>query len=156
MSYFITLHDGNLHIEIKCDPRAALTQIILHRHRLLIASLCLLSWQITPLIINTSCSSWHFPAHLRILRNSLASILLRVRVISDCSPLLSLVLWSCDFEWRPLIGRNFLMADLAYLSNSKTILPLVKFWSGHYFKKNSQKNWLPFKCLQFFFLFSWR
>ena len=36
-------------------------------------------------------------------------------------------LWSCDFEWRPLIGRNFLTADLAYLSHSKTILPLVKF-----------------------------
>ena len=27
---------------------------------------------------------------------------------------------------------KFLIADLAYLSNSKIILPLVIFWSGHY------------------------
>ena len=27
---------------------------------------------------------------------------------------------------------KFLIADLAYLRNSKTILPLVKFWSGRY------------------------
>ena len=36
-------------------------------------------------------------------------------------------------QWRLLIGPNFFIADLAYLSNSKTFLPLVKFWSGHYF-----------------------
>ena len=29
-------------------------------------------------------------------------------------------------------GSKFLNTDLAYLSNSKIILPLVIFWSGHY------------------------
>ena len=31
---------------------------------------------------------------------------------------------------------KFLNTDLAYLSNSKIILPLVIFWFGHYLKKN--------------------
>ena len=48
--------------------------------------------------------------------------------------------WSCDFQLRPLIGRNFLMTDLACMSNSKTILPLVKFWSGRYFNIFFPKN----------------
>ena len=36
-------------------------------------------------------------------------------------------LWSCDFQRRDLLGRNFFIADLASMSNSKTILPLVIF-----------------------------
>ena len=35
---------------------------------------------------------------------------------------------------------KFLIAYLAYLSNSKSILPLVKFWSGHYFNIFFSKN----------------
>ena len=46
-------------------------------------------------------------------------------------------------QWRLLIGRNFLIADLAYLSNSKTILHLVKFWSRHYFNIFFSENPLP-------------
>ena len=44
-------------------------------------------------------------------------------------------LWSCDFEWRSLIGQNFLISDLAYLSNSKTILPLVKNHFNIFFRR---------------------
>ena len=51
-------------------------------------------------------------------------------------------LWWCDFLWRLLIGPNFFIADLAYLSNSKTFFPLVKFWSGHYFNIFFSKNLL--------------
>ena len=36
-------------------------------------------------------------------------------------------LWSCDFQRRDLLGRNFFIADLASMSNSKTILPIVIF-----------------------------
>ena len=67
-------------------------------------------------------------------------------------------------QWRPLIGRKFLTADLAYLTNFKTILPLVIFWSGHFFNFFSQKNlllgpnrpmffmWAPRLCPQWTFL----
>ena len=55
-------------------------------------------------------------------------------------------------EWRPLIGRNFPSADLAYLTNSKTILPLVKFWSGHYFNIFLPKNLLLDLYQPIFFL----
>ena len=37
--------------------------------------------------------------------------------------------------WLPKVASDwskFFIADLAYLSNFKTILPLVIFWSGHY------------------------
>ena len=37
--------------------------------------------------------------------------------------------------WLPKKASDwskFFIADLAYMSNSKTILPLVIFWSGHY------------------------
>ena len=37
-------------------------------------------------------------------------------------------LWMEASDWS-----KFLIADLAYLSNSKTNIPLVKFWSRHYF-----------------------
>ena len=37
---------------------------------------------------------------------------------------------------------KFLIADLAYLTNSKTILPLVKFWSGRYFNIFFSENLL--------------
>ena len=47
-------------------------------------------------------------------------------------------------------GRNFFIADLAYMSNSKTILPLVIFWFGHYFKKKFSENPLLGPVLQFF------
>ena len=46
-------------------------------------------------------------------------------------------LWMEASDWS-----KFLNADLAYLSNSKTILPLVKFWSGHYFNIFFSKNLL--------------
>ena len=49
-------------------------------------------------------------------------------------------LWSCDFWRRLLIGPIFFIADLAYLSNSKTFLPLVKLSSGHYFNIFSSEN----------------
>ena len=39
-------------------------------------------------------------------------------------------------------GSKFLIADLAYLDNSKTILPLVKFWSGRYFNIFFSENLL--------------
>ena len=46
--------------------------------------------------------------------------------------------------WLPKVASDwskFFIAELAYLSNSKTILPLVIFWSGHYlnifFSENS-------------------
>ena len=51
----------------------------------------------------------------------------------------------------PLIGQNFLNTDLAYLSNSKTILPLVKFWSGHYFNIFFSENPLPRPIWAIFF-----
>ena len=38
---------------------------------------------------------------------------------------------------------KFFIADLAYMSNSKTISPLVKFWSGHYFNIFFSENQLP-------------
>ena len=60
-------------------------------------------------------------------------------------------LWSCDFQRRLLIGRNFFIADLAYMSNSKTILPLVIFWFGHYFKKKFSENPLLGPVPQIFF-----
>ena len=46
-------------------------------------------------------------------------------------------------QWRSLIGQNFLTADLAYLTNSMTILPLVIFWSGNFFNFFSKKKLLP-------------
>ena len=46
-------------------------------------------------------------------------------------------LWMEASDWS-----KFLIAYLAYLSNSKTILPLVKFWSGHYFNIFFSKNLL--------------
>ena len=45
--------------------------------------------------------------------------------------------------WLPKEASDwskFFIADLAYMSNSKTILPLVIFWSGHFFNFLSQKN----------------
>ena len=57
-------------------------------------------------------------------------------------------------QWRPLIGQNFLTADLAYLTNSKTILPLVIFWSGHFFNIFSQKNLLPGQIQPIFFMWA--
>ena len=55
-------------------------------------------------------------------------------------------------QWRLLIGQNFLIADLAYLSNSKTISPLVKFWSGRYFNIFFSKNLLLRPIPPIFFL----
>ena len=55
-------------------------------------------------------------------------------------------------QWRLLIGRNFLIADLAYLSHSKTILPLVTFWSGHYFNIFFSENSLPMPIWAILFL----
>ena len=47
--------------------------------------------------------------------------------------------------WLPKKASDwskFFIADLAYLSNSKTILPLVKFWSGRYFNIFFSENLL--------------
>ena len=46
---------------------------------------------------------------------------------------------------------KFFIADLAYMSNSKTILPLVIFWFGHYFKKKISENPLLGPVPQIFF-----
>ena len=46
---------------------------------------------------------------------------------------------------------KFFIADLAYMSNSKTILPLVIFWFGHYFKKKFSENPLLGPVPQIFF-----
>ena len=46
---------------------------------------------------------------------------------------------------------KFFIADLAYMSNSKTILPLVIFWFGHYFKKKFPENPLLGPVPQIFF-----
>ena len=75
---------------------------------------------------------------------------LHLKILTNQKP----PLWSCDFEWRPLIGRNFLTADLAYLTNSKTILPLVIFWSGHFFNFFSQKNLLLGHITPIFFMWA--
>ena len=46
---------------------------------------------------------------------------------------------------------KFFIADLAYMSNSTTILPLVIFWFGHYFKKKFSENPLLGPVPQIFF-----
>ena len=49
---------------------------------------------------------------------------------------------------------KFITADLAYLTNSKTILPLVIFWSGHFFNFFSQKNLLLGHITPIFFMWA--
>ena len=56
--------------------------------------------------------------------------------------------------WLPKKASDwskFFIADLAYMSNSKTILPLVIFWFGHYFKKKFSENPLLGPVPQIFF-----
>ena len=60
----------------------------------------------------------------------------------EFQPIRSLLLKSHDTDW----SKKFI-ADLAYMSNFKTILTLVIFRFGHYLKKYSQKThfWVPFR-----------
>ena len=58
-------------------------------------------------------------------------------------------LWMEASDWS-----KFLTADLAYLTNSKTILPLVIFWSGHFFNFFSKKNLLLGQIQPIFFMWA--
>ena len=55
--------------------------------------------------------------------------------------------------WLPMEASDwskFFIADLTNLSKSKTILPLVIFWSGHYLNIFFQKTHFWGKFHQFF------
>ena len=61
------------------------------------------------------------------------------------------LLWKTHDHNGGLWVAEFFFADLAHMTNSMIILPLVIFWFGHYFKKKFSENPLLGPVPQIFF-----